>query len=144
LINESERIRADLETLISQSPIVKRFENAGGGLVMITSRPFHWEPLPIAARGVQACVREAYKQIYVDDGISGAEFANRSGFLRLRNALKPRPPFDVLIMSEESRLGREAIETAYALKLWIVAVVHGRRKSTCVGCDSSRRQGQTR
>ena len=33
------------------------------------------------------------------------------------NALKPRPPFRVLIMSEESRqLGREQIETAYALK----------------------------
>jgi DNA invertase Pin-like site-specific DNA recombinase len=32
------------------------------------------------------------------------------------NALKPRPRFQVLIMSEESRLGREAIETAYALK----------------------------
>ena len=30
------------------------------------------------------------------------------------NALKPRPAFDVLVMSEESRLGREAIETAYA------------------------------
>lgn len=32
------------------------------------------------------------------------------------NALKPVPPFEILIMSEESRLGREAIETAYALK----------------------------
>ncbi len=32
------------------------------------------------------------------------------------NALKPRPPFQVLIMCEESRLGREEIETAYALK----------------------------
>ena len=32
------------------------------------------------------------------------------------SALKPRPPFQVLVMSEESRLGREAIETAYALK----------------------------
>jgi DNA invertase Pin-like site-specific DNA recombinase len=32
------------------------------------------------------------------------------------NALKPRRAFDVLVMSEESRLGREAIETAYALK----------------------------
>ena len=32
------------------------------------------------------------------------------------NALKPRPPFQVLVMSEESRLGREAIETSYALK----------------------------
>ena len=46
--------------------------------------------------------------VYVDDGISGAEFANRPGFLRLMNALKPRPPFQVLMMSEESRLGREA------------------------------------
>jgi site-specific DNA recombinase len=54
--------------------------------------------------------------IYVDDGISGAEFANRPGFLRLMSALKPRPSFQVLVMSEESRLGREAIETACALK----------------------------
>jgi DNA invertase Pin-like site-specific DNA recombinase len=29
--------------------------------------------------------------VYVDDGISGAEFATRPGFLRLMNALKPRP-----------------------------------------------------
>src|SRR5262249_32129910 len=29
---------------------------------------------------------------------------------------KPRPPFQALVMSEESRLGREQIETAYALK----------------------------
>ena len=49
--------------------------------------------------------------IFVDDGISGAEFAGRPGFVRLMNALKPRPPFQVLVMSEESRLGREAIET---------------------------------
>jgi DNA invertase Pin-like site-specific DNA recombinase len=54
--------------------------------------------------------------VYVDDGISGAEFANRPGFLRLMNALKPRPAFHVLVMSEVSRLGREQIETAYALK----------------------------
>ena len=54
--------------------------------------------------------------IYSDDGISGAEFVKRPGFLRLMNALKPRPPFKVLIMSEESRLGREQIETSYSLK----------------------------
>jgi DNA invertase Pin-like site-specific DNA recombinase len=29
--------------------------------------------------------------VYVDDGISGAEFQNRPGFVRLMNALKPRP-----------------------------------------------------
>src|SRR4051812_17343504 len=39
------------------------------------------------------------------------------------NALKPRAPFQVLIMSEESRLGREAIETAYALKQLVTAGV---------------------
>jgi site-specific DNA recombinase len=54
--------------------------------------------------------------VYVDDGISGAEFVKRPGFIRLMNALSPRPPFQVLVMSEESRLGREQIETAYALK----------------------------
>jgi DNA invertase Pin-like site-specific DNA recombinase len=61
--------------------------------------------------------------VYIDDGISGAEFANRPGFLRLMNALKPRPQFQVLVMSEESRLGREAIETAYALKQLVTAGV---------------------
>jgi site-specific DNA recombinase len=54
--------------------------------------------------------------VYADDGISGAEFTKRPGFLRLMNALRPRAPFQVLIMAEESRLGRESIEVAYALK----------------------------
>jgi DNA invertase Pin-like site-specific DNA recombinase len=54
--------------------------------------------------------------VYSDDGISGAEFKKRPGFLKLLNALSPRPPFQVLVMSEESRLGREAIETGYVLK----------------------------
>src|SRR5438876_9496420 len=58
----------------------------------------------------------ADEYVYSDDGISGAEFSKRPGFLRLMNALKPRPPFQVLIMSEESRLGREAIEASYAFK----------------------------
>ena len=60
--------------------------------------------------------------IYVDDGISGAEFARRPGFVRLMNAL-PAKSFQVLIMSEESRLGREAIEVSYALKQIISAGV---------------------
>lgn len=54
--------------------------------------------------------------VYADDGISGAEFSARPGFVRLMNALKPRPGSGVLIMSEESRLGREQIETSYSLK----------------------------
>lgn len=61
--------------------------------------------------------------VYTDDGISGAEFTRRPGFLRLMNSLKPRAPFQVLVMSEESRLGREAIETAYALKQLVEAGV---------------------
>ena len=65
----------------------------------------------------------ADEHVHVDDGISGAEFTNRPGLLRLMNSLKPRPPFHVLIMSEESRLGREAIETAYALKQLVQAGV---------------------
>ncbi len=58
----------------------------------------------------------ADEYIFVDDGISGAEFENRPAFLRLMNALKPRAPFQVLIMSELSRLGREQLETGYAVK----------------------------
>jgi DNA invertase Pin-like site-specific DNA recombinase len=54
--------------------------------------------------------------VYADDGISGAEFVKRPALLRLMNALKPHPPFQVLIMSEESRLGRESIETSYLMK----------------------------
>lgn len=63
--------------------------------------------------------------MYVDDGISGAELANRPGFLRLMNAVatKPRPRFQVLVMSEESRLGREAFEPACPLKQIITAGV---------------------
>jgi site-specific DNA recombinase len=60
-------------------------------------------------------VDEAY--VFVDDGISGAEFVKRPGLARLMNALRPRPPFQVLIMSEGSRLGREQIQTgAYLLQ----------------------------
>jgi DNA invertase Pin-like site-specific DNA recombinase len=65
----------------------------------------------------------ADEHVYADDGISGAEFSTRPGFLRLMNSLKPRPSFQVLVMSEESRLGREAIETAYALKQLVQAGV---------------------
>jgi len=63
------------------------------------------------------------EHVYTDDGISGAEFVKRPGFLQLMNALKPRAHFQALIMSEESRLGREQIETAYALKQIMTAGV---------------------
>ncbi len=62
--------------------------------------------------------------LYPDDGKPRAEFEDkRPGFARLMTALKPRPPFQILIMSEESRLGREQIKTAYALMQLIRAGV---------------------
>src|SRR5215813_14529930 len=59
-------------------------------------------------------VRDEY--VFVDDGISGAEFQKRPGLTRLLNMLRPRPPFQVLITSEESRLGRGQIQTAYVIQ----------------------------
>src|SRR5215470_8861956 len=59
-------------------------------------------------------VRDEY--VFVDDGISGAEFQKRPGLTRLLNMLRPRPPFQVLVTSEESRLGREQIQTAYIIQ----------------------------
>ena len=59
----------------------------------------------------------AEEHIYCDDGVSGAEFKNRPGFAALMAAVaRPRPGFAVLVMSETSRLGREAVATSAALK----------------------------
>jgi DNA invertase Pin-like site-specific DNA recombinase len=49
--------------------------------------------------------------IFVDDGFSGAEFARRPGVQRLRAALEPRPSFQVLVVSEQSRLSRDTADT---------------------------------
>ncbi len=73
--------------------------------------------------------------VYIDDGISGAEFANRPGFVRLMSALKPKPPFGALVMSEESRLGREQIEVGYALKQLVTRGV----RVFCYLTDTERR-----
>ncbi|HPV82292.1 MAG TPA: recombinase family protein [Nitrospira sp.] len=58
----------------------------------------------------------ADEHVYEDDGISGAEFERRPGFQQLLSALKRRAPFRILIVMDESRLGRESIETAHVLK----------------------------
>jgi site-specific DNA recombinase len=59
----------------------------------------------------------AEEHAYVDDQVSGAVFGDkRPGLARLLNVLTPRPPFQVLIMSEEQRLGRESIESGWTLK----------------------------
>jgi DNA invertase Pin-like site-specific DNA recombinase len=55
--------------------------------------------------------------IYQDDAISGAEFERRPGFMALLDAIKQKPvPFDVLVISEQSRIGREMMETGYYFK----------------------------
>jgi site-specific DNA recombinase len=78
-------------------------------------------------RSVEAQIEEARRyarrkgwvisedHIYRDDGISGAEFDNRPGFASLLAALPKRGdrPFDVLIMSELSRLGRDTHRTPF-------------------------------
>jgi site-specific DNA recombinase len=59
----------------------------------------------------------ADEHVYSDDGISGAEFDDRRpGLARLLASLKQRPrPFDVLVMMDESRLGRDQWRTGYVL-----------------------------
>src|SRR5258708_15707455 len=52
------------------------------------------------------------EHIYVDDGIRGAEFKKRPALLRLLIHVKE---FDVIIMSELSRLGREQSQTSGAV-----------------------------
>ncbi len=52
--------------------------------------------------------------IFDDEGISGAEYVNRPGLARLLACLPKRgkPPFEALIMSESSRLGRDMTRNA--------------------------------
>jgi site-specific DNA recombinase len=56
------------------------------------------------------------EHVFVDDGISGTEFDRRPGLQSLRAALKPRPRFEVLIVSEQSRLSRDTADTLQFLK----------------------------
>jgi site-specific DNA recombinase len=53
---------------------------------------------------------------FEDDGISGTEFARRAGLQDLLAALKPKAPFQILIVSEQKSIGREMVETAYVIK----------------------------
>src|SRR5215475_13119678 len=51
--------------------------------------------------------------IFVDEAVSGAEWQHRQGFNRLVTALDPCPPFQVLIVSELSRIGRDTVRAPY-------------------------------
>jgi DNA invertase Pin-like site-specific DNA recombinase len=51
------------------------------------------------------------RYVYEDDAVSGAEFNKRPGLTKLRAALASGPRFKVLIVSEQSRLGRDTGRT---------------------------------
>jgi site-specific DNA recombinase len=61
--------------------------------------------------------------VFADDGFSGAEFERRPGFQRLKETLKCRSHIQALIVLDESRLGRESVETAHILKQFSLAGV---------------------
>ena len=54
--------------------------------------------------------------VFTDDGVSGAEFERRPGLQKLLRAIAQRPPFQVLIVSEQKSLGRESSQTQYLIK----------------------------
>jgi len=56
------------------------------------------------------------RYIFTDDGISGAEFKNRPGLQALLASLDPVPPFQSLIVVEQSRLGRETLDTLVVIR----------------------------
>lgn len=62
--------------------------------------------------------------IFTDEFITGAEFERRDGLMALLAAVKVKPlPFQILIVSEKSRLGREQLETGYVMKKLLQAGV---------------------
>lgn len=69
------------------------------------------------------------QHVYIDDGISGAEFERRDGLQRM---LAHAREFDILIVSEQKSLGRESFETNFTIKqldeagVKVVEYVHGR------------------
>ncbi|MBI4516730.1 MAG: recombinase family protein [Deltaproteobacteria bacterium] len=66
-----------------------------------------------AAARLQAVVVEEF--VCVDDGVSGAEFTNRPGLLRLLAGARRRA-FDLVVVSEPSRLGRDRLRTELVMQ----------------------------
>src|SRR5215831_10626610 len=50
-------------------------------------------------------------EVFADDGVSGASFSRdgRPGFFKLLDAVEAKPAFDVLIVTEQSRIGRDTV-----------------------------------
>ncbi len=60
------------------------------------------------------------------------------------NALTPKPPFNVLIVMNKDRLGREQYQSAYSLKRLAQAGVHVFETSTSASPTSSTDEGDGR
>jgi site-specific DNA recombinase len=55
--------------------------------------------------------------IFVDDALSGTDFTNRHGLVALLSAAEKKPrEYDLLVMMDESRLGRDQFKTGYVLQ----------------------------
>jgi site-specific DNA recombinase len=54
--------------------------------------------------------------VFADDAVSGAEFKNRPAFNRMMEMVKGKHSLGVLIVSEQSRLGRDTIRTLSAIQ----------------------------
>lgn len=66
----------------------------------------------------------ADEHVYVDDGVSGAEFEDRPGLAKLVMAAKaPARAFDVLVTMDQDRIGRDQIRTPMVLNDLIEAGV---------------------
>src|SRR5688500_18599406 len=65
------------------------------------------------ARFVAALGLDADRAEYLDDDRAGDDFAGRLGLQRL---LKETRPGDVVVCRDQDRLGREALETALAVR----------------------------
>jgi Resolvase, N terminal domain len=156
-------IRAALQTLATEIAVARRRTHPGSsqedkwGQVMA-----YWSPTMIAAvyarKSTEQHVADEAKSftrqleqakvfaarqgrtvdeahVFVDDGISGSEFARRPGLMALLNALKPRAPFDVLLIYDADRLGREQVETAYFMKQLLFVVDGGVTASIPLALD---------
>jgi site-specific DNA recombinase len=56
------------------------------------------------------------RHVFVDDGVSGAEFGKKRPGLQQMLAAAQRKAFGVLIVSEQKSIGREAVETGMVIK----------------------------
>jgi hypothetical protein len=60
-----QQLRADLRGLIGQSRLKRRFEDAGGGLVMITPTPYRWRPPRRGGAVCKPCLARTPWRFYV-------------------------------------------------------------------------------